>query len=180
MVEKKNITPLGTPADTGSFSNIQPAFENCYADLMDSSFAALGRNITLHLTPEKTIEVSGLQASTPAVHYNPFMGRGPRRVPGVISTTRTTAVQLVHRDATYIAKIKHGPKDADNNGGVELAADEVMTTLVIAAEPHVSEALSATIDDQRYGNAESIRPFGFQTNRYILVKWKRINEVQKP
>ncbi len=176
MVTKKNITPLGAPDDDGSFSSVQPGFGDCYASLMDSSFAALGRNIVLHLTPDKIIDTSGVQASTPAVHYNPFMRRGGRQAPSTISTTRTPAVQLVHRDVTYIAKIKHGPKDADDKGGVELSSDEVMTTLVIAAQSHVNDALSATIDGRRYGSAESVHPFGFQTNRYILVKWKRINE----
>jgi len=180
MVIKKTVSPLGTPEDDGSFSDINPELADCYANIMDSSFAALGRNITLHLTPEKIIDTSGLQASTGAVHYNPFMGRGARRVPSNISTVRTTAIRLVHRDVTYMAKIKHGPAEADDRGGVELAADEVMVTLVIAAEAHVAEALSATIDGKRYGNATSIRQFGFQTNRYILVTWKRVNEAEAP
>jgi len=178
MVTKNNITPLGTPDDDGSFSDIQSGFGECYASLMDSSFAALGRNIILHLQPQKIIDTSGVQASTPAVHYNPFMRRGGRQVPSTISTTRTPAVQLIHRDVTYIAKIKHGPKKADDKGGLELLDDEVMTTLVIAAQPHVNVAISATIDGRRYSSAEYVHPFGFQTNRYILVKWKRINESE--
>ena len=107
-------------------------------------------------------------------------GRINQTLRKTISTVRTSAVRLVHRDVVYVAKIKHGPVDADKNGGVTLSQDEVMTTFVLAAESHVKEALSATIDGNRYGSAESIRPFGFQTNRYILVKWKRVNEIEAP
>lgn len=177
MVNKRTVNPLGTPGDDGSFSEIQPEFEQCYASHMDSSFAALGRNIVLHLPPERIADASGVQASTTAVHYNPFGGRAPRRVPSTISTTRTPAVQVVHRDVNYTAHIKHGPKDADDNAGVELLKDEVQTKLVLAARPHVVACLSATIDGSRY-QLESIRPIGFQNVRYILVKWSAINEAE--
>lgn len=177
MVEKRNVNPLGQPSDDGSFSDIQNEFENCYHSIFDSSFAALGRNIVLHLTPEKSLDASGLQASTPAVHYNPFDRRGGRSVPSQISTTRTPAVKLVHRDVTYAAHIKHGPKDADDNSGVELLEDEAMTTLLIEAEPHVNQCQSATIDGRRY-NVESVRQIGFRDRRYIIVKWKAINEKE--
>ena len=102
MVNKININPFGAPLpDDGSFSEIQNEFENCYDAIFDSSFTALGRNITLHLTPTKTIDTSGVQASTPAVHYNPFQRRAGRQVPSTISTTRTPAVQVTHRDVIY-------------------------------------------------------------------------------
>jgi hypothetical protein len=177
MVEKRDINPLGTPSDDGSFSEIQNEFEDCYHGIFDSAFFALGRNIVLHLTPEKTIDSSGLQASTPALRYNPFDRRGGRMAPNQISTTRTPAVKLVHRDATYVAQIKHGPRDSDDKGGIELLKDEVATTLVLEARPHVEECQSATIDGSRYV-LESIRPIGFRDVRYIICKWKAINEVQ--
>lgn len=179
MVEKRDITPGGLPTDDGSFSQIQNEFENCYHGIFDSAFFALGRNIVLHLTPEKTVDASGLQASTPAVHYNPFDRRGGRNVPSQISTTRTSAVKLVHRDVTYVAQIKHGPKDADDNNGVSLSEDEVMTTLVLEARPHVNQCQSATIDGSRY-TLDWVRPIGFRDVRYIICKWKAINEAENP
>lgn len=177
MVNKRNVSPLGSPFDDGSFSSIQPDFEQCYASHMDSSFAALGRSIVLHLTPERIPDASGVQASTTAAHYNPFAGRASRRVPNTISTTRQTAVQLVHRNVTYTAHIKHGPKDADDNGGVELLKDQVQTKLILAARPHVDACLTATIDGARY-QVDSVRPIGFQNVRYIIVKWSIVNEVE--
>lgn len=177
MVIKKTISPLGLPFDDGSFSSIQPEFESCYASFMDSSFAALARNIVLHLTPEKVIDTSGTQASTLAVHYNPFQGRAGRRTPSTISTTRQPAVIHTHRNVTYAAHIKHGPKDPDDNGGVALSDNEVQTKLVIAATPHINGALSATIDGRRY-KRESVRQIGFQTPRYIIVTWSAINEKE--
>ncbi len=177
MVTKRNITPLGLPDDDGSFSEIQEEFENCYAGLMDSSFFALGRTIVLHLVPEKTIDTSGVQASTPAVHYNPFMRRSGRQVPSTISTTRTPAVTLVHRDVSYAAHIKHGPKDSDDKGGIELFDGEAVTTTVIASSKHINGAITATIDNRRY-NLEWTRPIGFRDIRYLISKWKRIDEAE--
>jgi len=178
MVTKRNIAPLGLPDDDGSFSEIQEEFEDCYHSLMDSSFFALGRTITLHLTPEKTIDVSGIEASTPAVRYNPFMRRGGRQVPSTISTVRTTAVQLVHRDVPYIAHIKHGPKDADDKSGIELLDGETMTTTLIESSNHINAAISATIDGRRF-NLQWTRPIGFRDIRYLISKWQRINEAEK-
>ena len=177
MVDKKNVTPLGLPSDDGSFSSIQRDFENCYDSLMDSSFAALGRTITLHLTPEKTIDTSGLQAAPTALHYSPFGGRAPRRAPSTISTVRQTAVRLVHRDVEYVAHIKHGPKDQDDVGGITLERDEVLTTTVMESLSHVNEALTATIDGQRY-NKDWTRLIGFQDVRYVMTKWKEVNEKE--
>ena len=178
MVDKRNVNPLGLPfPDDGSFSEIQEEFENCYDSIFDSSFTALGRVITLHLTPEKIIDTSGLQASTPAVHYNPFAGRAPRRVPSPISTVRTTGTRLVHRDVDYVAHIKHGPQDDDDTGGVSLERDEVMTTTVMESLPHVNEALTATIDGARY-RKEWTRKIGFRDVRYIITKWKEVNEAE--
>jgi len=178
MVDKKDITPLGLPLpDDGSFSDIQNEFEQYYDSIFDSSFAALGRNIVLHLTPERTEDTTGVQASTPAVHYNPFMRRAGRQVPSQISTTRTPAVQIVYRDVTYTAHIKHGPKDADDNGGVQLELGEVMTTTVFESLPHLTEAQSATIDGRRY-TLESTRPIGFRDVRYVIAKWKQTNEIE--
>lgn len=179
MVTKRDITPLGLPDDDGSFSEIQEEFENCYHSLIDSSFFALGRIIVLHLEPEKIIDASGVQASTPAVHYNPFQRRGGRQVPSTISTTRMPAVQLIHRDVEYIAHIKHGPKDADDKGGIELLNGETMTTTVIASQKHLNGAITATIDKRRY-NLEWTRPIGFRDVRYLMAKWKRIGEAENP
>lgn len=180
MVDKINITPLGLPTpDDGSFSDIQNEFENCYDSIMDSSFAALGRNITLHLTPQKTLDASGVEASTLAVHYNPFQRRGGRQVPSNISTTRTPAVEVTHRDAVYVAHIKHGPKDDNDKGGISLSEDEVLTTTVIESKPHINECISATIDGKRF-KLESTRQIGFRDTRYLLSKWKAINEVENP
>lgn len=177
MVEKRNIDPLGQPSDDGSFSQIQNEFEDCYHSIMDSSFAALGRTITLHLTPEKIIETSGLQAGPGALQYNPFMGRSARRAPNNISTTRTTATRLVHRDVQYTAHIKHGPKASDDTNPISLDRDEVMTTTIIESQPHVDEAITATIDGNRY-TKDSSRIIGFQNARYVICKWTRINESE--
>ncbi len=179
MVTKRDITPLGLPDDDGSFSEIQEEFENCYGSLMDSAFFALGRMIMLHLQPEKIIDTSGVQASTLAVHYNPFQRRGGRQVPSTISTTRMPAVQLIHRDVEYIAQIKHGPKDADDKGGVALLDGEAMTTTVIASRKHLNGAITATIDGGRF-TLEWTRPIGFRDVRYLMAKWKVIDEVENP
>lgn len=179
MVTKRNIAPLGVPDDDGSFSDIQDEFENCYHSIIDSSFFALGRTIVLHLEPEKIIDTSGLQASTPAVRYNPFQRGAARQVPSTISTTRTPGVQFIHRDVSYIAHIKHGPKDADDKGGVELTKDEVQTTTLIASSQHINGAITATIDGKRY-TFESSRQIGLRDTRYLISKWKRINESENP
>jgi hypothetical protein len=146
---------------------------------MDSSFAALARPLILHLQPEKTIDVSGVEASTNALHYNPFMRRGGRQVPSTITTTRMPAVQQVHRDVEYAAHIKHGPKNAKDNGGVELLEGETMTKTVLASSKHLNGAISATIDGRRF-NLEWTRPIGFRDLRYIIAKWSRINEAENP
>lgn len=177
MVDKIDVTPLGTPPDDGSFSFIQPEFEACYASLMNSSFAALGRSITLHLMPIRTVDASGVQASTGAVQYNPFMGRSARPVPSTISTTRQPAVIHTHRDVAYVAHIRHGPKDADDKGGVELKVDEVMTTTVFESLPHINECESATIDGQRF-NLQATRIIGLQDARYVISKWRAIAESE--
>ena len=180
MVDKRNVNPLGTPSpDDGSFSDIQNEFENCYDAIFDSAFFALGRNIVLHLTPEKTLDASGVQASTPAVHYNPFQRRAGRQVPSTISTTRMPAVQLVHRDVSYVAQIKHGPKEPDETTGIELLRGEVMTTTVLESGPHINQCQSATIDGNRY-KFEYSRPIGFRDVRYLITKWTIINEGQNP
>lgn len=177
MVDKIDVTPHGTPSDDGSFSEIQNEFENCYNNLMDSSFAALGRTITLHLTPVKIEDTDGVQAGTPAVHYNPFQRRGGRQVPSQISTTRTPAIKITHRDVEYIAHIKHGPKDADDKGGIALLANEVQTTTLIESKLHINGTLTATIDNKRY-NLESTRPIGFRDIRYLISKWTSVSEVE--
>ncbi len=176
MVDKNTIDPLGTPDDDGSFSQIQNEFEECYRTIIDSSYFALGRNVTLHLVPEKLIDTDGAEASTPAVHYNSFQRRG-RRVPSQISTTRSPAVKITHRDVTYQAHIKHGPKGDDDKGGIALLDGEVQLTTLIASHPHIRSALTATIDGMRY-KLEWARPIGFQEVRYLISKWKIINEVQ--
>lgn len=177
MVNRRDVDPLGTPSDDGSFSYVQPEFEACYANLMDSSFAALGRNIVLHLTPERIIDASGIQAATQALQYNPFLGRTARSVPSTISTTRQTGVQNVYRQVTYVAHIRRGPKPPDDTGGVQLLDDEVQTTTVAASLPHLQECEAATIDGQRY-TLDSYRLIGLQNVRYVISKWKITNEVQ--
>lgn len=178
MVNKINVPPGSTPPDDGSFSFIQQDFEQTYASLMNSSFAALGRNIVLHLMPQRSLDASGIQASTQAVQYNPFMGRAARPVPNTISTTRAPGVVHTHRDVTYVAHLRHGPKDADDQGGVELLKDEVQSTLVLDALEHVIECETATIDGRRY-KMESYRKIGFQNARYLIVKWKVVNEAER-
>lgn len=176
MVDKINVDPVGIPPDgAGEFD--WPNLEDCYNDAMDSSFAALGRNIVLHLTPTRVIDTSGVQASTSALHYNPFGGRAPRRAPNIISTTRQPAVIMTHRDVTYPAHIKHGPVDEDDNNGVVLLRGEVQLTTVIESLDHVEAAETATVDGRRY-NLEWARPIGLQQLRYVISKWKRVNEKQ--
>lgn len=176
MVEKIDVTPHGTPSDDGSFSEIQNEFENCYNNLMDSSFAALGRVITLHLEPVKTADTDGVEASTPAVRYNPFQRRGGRQVPSQISTTRMPAIKITYRDVEYVAHIKHGPKDIDKDG-VALRDNEVQTTTLIESKLHINGTLTATIDGRRY-NLDSTRPIGFRDISYLISKWTRISEVE--
>lgn len=178
MVNKINVPPGGTPPDDGSFSYIQQDFEQTYANLMNSSYAALGRNIVLHLVPQRSLDASGIQASTQAVQYNPFMGRAARPVPNTISTTRAPGVVHTHRDVTYMAHIRHGPKDADDNGGAELLKDEVQTTTVLASLGHILECETVTIDGRRY-KRESVRKIGFQNSRYVITKWRVVNEAEQ-
>ena len=122
-------------------------------------------------------DVSGIQASTGAVHYNPFMGRAARQVPSNISTVRQGGTKYVHRDVTYVAHIRHGPKDADDTGGVLLSEDQVQTTTLIQSEDHIDECESATIDGSRYA-LDSKRIVGFQNARYVICKWSAINEEE--
>ncbi len=131
----------------------------------------------LHLQPTKTEDTDGVQASTPAVRYNPFQRRGGRQVPTPISTTRTPAVKITHRDVEYIAHIKHGPKDADDKGGVTLLENQVQTTTLIESKLHINGTITATIDGRRY-NLESARPIGFRDIRYLISKWTAVNEVE--
>lgn len=177
MVDKIDVTPNATPDNDGSFSEIQEEFENCYQNLINSSFFALGRVIILHLEPQKIEDTTGVEASTPAVHYNPFQRRGGRQVPSSISTTRTPAIQVIHRNVEYIAHIKHGPKDSDDKGGVALRDDEVQTTTLIQSQQHINGAITATIDGRRY-SLDSTRPIGFRDVRYVIAKWKRVSEVE--
>lgn len=177
MVDKIDVTPNATPDNDGSFSEIQEEFENCYQNLINSSFFALGRVIILHLEPQKIEDTTGVEASTPAVHYNPFQRRGGRQVPSSISTTRTPAIQVIHRNVEYIAHIKHGPKDVDDQGGVSLLENEVQTTTLIESKLHIKGTLTATIDGKRY-HLESTRPIGFRDVRYLISKWTSVDEVE--
>lgn len=174
MVEKRNITPRGTPPD-GIFSWPMPEFEQLYNNTMDAAFAALGRDIVLHLPPERIVASGLLQANHPALQYNPFQGRSPRPSPSVVSTSREPAVHFVHRDVTYKAQIRHGPKDDDKEGGVRLDRDQVSITTLVESGPHIIAAESATIDGMRYERVNS-RPIGLQQVRYIISTWKLINE----
>lgn len=176
MVNKRDITPRGTPPD-GTFPWPQPVFEQLYNNAMDASFAALGRDIVIHLTPEKYVSSGIIQANAPALQYNPFQGRAARPAPNIISTTRQPATEFIHRDVTYKAHIRHGPKDDDESGGVALLRDEVHTTTVIESMEHIQAAESATIDGVRC-KLESVRPIGLQSARYVIAKWKLINETE--
>ncbi len=176
MVNKKNVPPQGTPPD-GSFPWPQPVFEQLYNNAMDASFAALGRDIVLHLTPEKYVSSGILEANSPALQYNPFQGRAARPAPNIISTTRQPATEFIHRDVTYKAHIRHGPKDDDETGGAALLRDEVQTTTVIESLQHLQAAESATIDGVRC-KLEAIRPIGLQDRRYVIARWKLINETE--
>jgi len=176
MVNKKNISPRGTPPD-GIFPWPQPLFEQLYNNAMDASFAALGRDIILHLTPEKSVSSGLLEANVPALQYNPFQGRAARPAPNIISTTKQPAVEFTHRDVTYRAHIRHGPKDTDDTGGVSLLKGQVQTTTVIESLHHIEEAETATIDGLRFRFLMA-RPIGFQDKRYIISTWQIINEIE--
>lgn len=176
MVNKKNITPQGTPPD-GTFPWPQPQFEQLYNQTMDASFAALGRDIVLHLTPEKYVSSGLLQANIPALQYNPFQGRAARPAPNIISTTREPATEFIHREVTYKAHIRHGPKDDDEKGGLVLLRNEIQTTTVVESLKHIYEAETATIDGVRC-TLDSVRKIGLQDSRYIIVKWTVINETE--
>lgn len=177
MVSKKDIPPLGTPPDgAGQFP--WPDFEQIYNQAIDSSFAVLGRDIVLHLVPEHYVSSGIIQASVPALQYNPFQGRAPRPAPNVISTTKQPATEFIHRDVTYKAHIRHGPKDDDAEGGASLLRDEIQTTTVVESTDHILAAETATIDGIRC-ILDSVRPVGLQTRRYVIAKWKVINETEK-
>lgn len=176
MVNKKNVPPRGTPPD-GTFPWPQPQFEALYNNAMDASFAALGRDIVLHLTPEQHIASGILQANSPALQYNPFQGRAARPAPNTISTSRQPATEFIHRDVTYKAHIRHGPKDDDESGGISLLRDEIQTTTVVESLLHLNSAETATIDGLRC-KLESIRQIGLQARRYVIARWKVINETE--
>lgn len=176
MVNKNNIPPRGTPPD-GTFSWPQPAFEQLYNNAMDASFAALGRDIVLHLIPEKYVSSGILQANSPALQYNPFQGRAARPAPNIISTTRQPATEFIHRDVIYKAHIRHGPKDGDDQGGAALLRDEIQTTTVVESLHHINAAETATIDGLRC-LLDSVRPIGLQDRRYVIARWKVINETE--
>jgi len=178
MVNKKNITPNGIPVD-GIFSWPQRAFEELYNNAMDASFNALGRDIVLHLTPEKHVASGITQESSPALQYNPFQGRSARPAPNIISTSRQPAVEFIHRDVTYKAHIRFGPKDDDESSGATLLNDEIQTTTIIESLGHINASESATIDGFRC-KLETIRPIGLQDRRYVIAKWKVINESENP
>lgn len=171
MPNKINVNPDGFPG--GSFP--WPDFEALYHDVIDSSFPALARDITLHLKPQTILDSSGIQAQQWALNYNPFMGRAPRGTPSVISTVREPGVQHVYRNVVYSAHIKHGPREAADNNGVSLEANEVQTTILIESTNHVNECESATIDGNRY-TLQNIRQIGWQNTRYIIAKWSVLNE----
>lgn len=176
MVNKRNITPQGTPPD-GSFPWPQPAFEQLYNNAMDASFAALGRDIVLHLPPEKYVSSGIIQANVPALQYNPFQGRSARPAPNVISTTQQPATEFIHRDVIYRAHIVHGPKDTDDEGGVSLLRGQVRVTTVIESLGHINIAESATIDGIRFRFLMA-RPIGLQQKRYVISTWQVMNEIE--
>ena len=175
MVNKKNINPAGTPE--GMFPWPQPLFEQLYNDAMDASFAALGRDIVIHLSPEKYVSSGIIQANSPALQYNPFQGRSARPAPNIISTTKQPAVEFIHRDVTYKAHIRHGPKDDDESGGVALLRDEIQTTTIVESLAHLQASETATIDGLRC-KLESVRNIGLQNRRYVIARWKVINEQE--
>ena len=176
MVNKKNINPQGTPPD-GMFDWPQPEFEQLYNDAMDASFAALARDVIIHLPPEKSMSSGLMNANIPAMQYNPFAGRAPRPAPNIISTTKEPAVEFVHRDVTYKAHIRHGPIAKDESGGVALEQGQVQLTTVVESLVHLKNAESVTVDGLRY-KSETIRHIGLQQTRYIISVWTRINEQQ--
>lgn len=174
-MNKINIDPLGEY--DGSFNFPQPQFESLYNNAMDSSFAALGRNIVLHLTPVR-IASSGVQEyHSPPQQLNPYLGRAPRPMPNSVSTSRNPAVEHTYRDTTYVAHIRHGPKEISDKDSIgRLEVDEVATTTLIDSIPHILECESATIDGLRYMLHKSPRPIGLQDKRYCISVWKRIPE----
>lgn len=176
MVNKRNIPPQGTPPD-GSFPWPQPVFEQLYNNAMDASFAALGRDIVIHLTPERYVSSGIIQANVPGLQYNPFQGRAARPAPNVISTTQQPATEFIHRDVTYKAHIRHGPKDDDETGGAALLRDQIQTTTVIESLDHLNAAETATIDGIRC-KLESTRLIGLQSRRYVIARWQVINETE--
>lgn len=176
MPEKRNVDPFNNPPDgQGSFP--WPGFDDLYDSIFDSSFASAGRTITLHLKPIVIPDSSGVESGPIATRYNPFGGRTSRRVPSQISTTRTAGTQFIYRDVEYVAHIKHGPEEDDDTGGLTLDQDEARTTTVLESLEHVLEAESCTIDGRRYQRS-SVRQIGWKSTRYIMTKWKIINERQ--
>lgn len=174
-MSKINVNPFGEY--DGSFNFPQPEFEALYNNAIDASFAALGRTITLHLKP-LIIASSGIaQNNRNAFQYNPYLGRAARPVPNSISTSRRPAVEHIYRDVDYIAHIRHGPKELSDKDAIgRLEVDEVSTTTLVEATPHISEAESVTIDGLRYRLHTSPRPIGLQDRRYCITVWKRIPE----
>jgi hypothetical protein len=149
------------------------ALQSIYKSVIDETFVDMGRIVTFHLEPTRTVD-SNTVAQPQANTYNPFF----QAVPVARTNTGVHGVRITPRDVQYTAHIRVGPlKEGDDQTGMgDLKANEAMLTLHIAALGHVKEALSVTVEGRRY-RIDETRPVGLTKRDYMLVKLTEIQET---
>jgi hypothetical protein len=169
---------LSNNQDLSAASGIvnMPFLEHIYHSMMDEMMQDMGRTVVFHLKPQIQQDAN-TQSQPQAQQYNPFFGRTP--VPK--TNTRNPGTKITHRDVEYKAQIVLGPLRAgeDTEGVGPLLEDEGVITVVIEALPHVTEAISVSIEGRRY-SIEQTRPVGLSKRRYLMVKIKEIQELEPP
>jgi len=151
-------------------------FDELYEGFMDNALSEMGREIILHLEPSVTEDKTVAVKNNPAA-YNPFF-RGSSR--GYDGGKNKGVVITNYRDVGYTAQIRHGPKPLDKNTGAgELSEDQVQTTTVYASLPYIENAISATIDNERYERCEDARIVGFDGPKYVIQVWGPIAEQEQ-
>lgn len=149
-----------------------PLLNAYYKSFIDESFLDMGRTITLHLPPVKQQDTT-TQSQTQPSQYNPYFGR----VQAPKTNRRNTGVTITHRDVEYTAHIKVGPMKGDDAMGIgDLAENQVVVTLAIAALDHANQALSMSIEGRRY-QIDETRPIGLTQRDYLMVFGTEINEA---
>ena len=149
------------------------ALQSIYKRIIDETFVDMGRIVTFHLEPRRTVNPTTPQQPQ-ANSFNPFF----QGVPVPRTNTGVHGVEITPRDVQYTAHIRVGPlKGGDDQSGMgDLKANEAQLTLHIGALGHVSDALSVTVEGRRY-RIEETRPVGLTKRDYMLVKLTEIQET---